>query len=78
MMFYFFMNLNLFINGSSLASPLHTLTIPIIVNITMNTYKVVLRIVFTNVNGHNIREFIIDTPKLRSINIINKFIPWIA
>ena len=74
-MSYFFIILNLFINGNSLALPLHTLTIPITANITINTYKAVLRIVFMNKNGQSIKEFRIDTTKLRTIKIMNKFIP---
>ena len=74
-MSYFFINLNLFIIGNSLASPLHTLTIPIIAYITPNTFNTVRRIVFRNPNGNNIKEFIIDMIRLKIINIINKFIP---
>ena len=72
------MNLNLFIIGSSLASPLHTLIIPIKEYITPNEYKIVLVIPFKNGNGNNISEFIIDTAKHIDTNIMKKFIPWIA
>ena len=72
---YFFMNLNLFIIGSSFASPLHTFIIPIKAYITPKEYKIVLVIPFKNGNGNNIREFIIDTTKHIVTKIIKKFIP---
>ena len=53
------MNLNLFIIGNSLASPLHTLIIPIKAYITPNEYRIVLVIPFKNGNWNNISEFII-------------------
>ena len=77
-MLYFFIILNLLIIGNSFASPLHTLTIPIKANITMKTYSAVLNNVLRNENGPNNRALMIDTIKLNTIKIINKFIPWIA
>ena len=69
------MNLNLFIIGNSLASPLHTLIIPIRAYITPNEYKIVFVIPFKNGNGNNIIEFIIDTAIHIDMNIMKKFIP---
>ena len=66
---------NLFINGNSFALLLHTFIIPIIEKIEIKTFKVVLRIVFKNPNGHNNKELITDTANVRIIYIINKFIP---
>ena len=75
---YFFMNLNLFIIGNSLASPLHTLIIPIKAYTTPKVYNIVLVIPFKNGNGNNIREFMMDTAKHIDTKMIKKFIPWIA
>lgn len=51
------MNLNLFIIGSSLASALQTLIIPINEYIIVITFSIVLNSVVRNGRIHNINEF---------------------
>jgi len=69
------MNLNLPIIGSSLASQLHTLIIPIIAYITINEYSTAFNNAFKIKNGQNISEEIIDTNRHNNTFMINRFIP---